>query len=205
MVHVRAIAAGDIDQIRAVTLATGDAGRDTSPLYRDGSLISDIYSAPYVRFDPEACLVVEDEAGVAGYIVGAFDTRSFEERLEREWWPELRRIHPDPSGDQSGWSADERLQFMIHHPPRTPDAIVAAFPAHIHMNLLPRLQGRGVGATLLDAWRKKARLAGVRGVHLGADPLNGGALRFWAARGLTRLGPPFADPADATVWFGQRL
>lgn len=205
MVHIRAIATGDIDQIRAITLATGDAGGDASPLYRNGGLISEIYSAPYVRFSPEAALVAEDEEGVAGYIVGAFDTRSFEAWLEHKWWPNLRRIHPDPAGDPSRWDADERLQFMIHHPPLAPAAVVATFPAHIHMNLLPRLQGRGMGSALLDAWREKARLAGVTGLHLGADPLNGSALRFWAARGLTRLGPPFTNPADATAWFGQRL
>jgi GNAT superfamily N-acetyltransferase len=104
---------------------------------------------PYVVLNPEMTIVVEDKLGIAGYIVGAYDTATFEARLEREWWPALRDQYADPAGDPSGWTADKRaaLRSVI----RTPcGRIVESYPAHTHMNLMPRLQGQGVGSRLLE-------------------------------------------------------
>ena len=56
-------------------------------------MMGHIYSAPYAKLCPDVCFVAEDEMGVAGFVVGAVDTRSFEERLERDWWPDLREIY----------------------------------------------------------------------------------------------------------------
>jgi len=205
MTVLRPVHADDLEQIYRISRVTGDAGRDASELHRDGKLIGHVYSAPYVSLCPETAFVAEDSQGVAGYIVGAFDTAAFEERLEREWWPSLRKIYTNPQGDPSSWNADEKYAASIHHPSYVPAAIVETFPAHIHMNLLPRLQGQGVGTALLNRWLKNAREAGVTAVHLGASPDNHGALRFWGSRGFVRLEPPLVDASDPTAWFGQKL
>lgn len=205
MLPLRKARREDLDQIYAISLATGDGGQDASHLYRDGRLIGHIYSAPYVVLSCESTGVVEDEQGIAGYIVGTYDTAAFETRLEREWWPALRDRYAEPGGDPSLWTADERRSFAIHHPRNTPKQIVDAYPAHIHMNLLPRLQGQGIGSKLLDEWVSKAGQAGVRGIHLGVNPGNQGGLRFWSSRGFARLLPPLVSPSETTVWFGRTL
>src|SRR3546814_14105424 len=90
-----------------------------------------IYAAPYALLDPGLAFVAEDQDGVAGYIVGTADTRDWEERLEREWWPTLRLRHADPSGTPlESWNADQRRAFMIHHPVPAPSAIEDRYPAH---------------------------------------------------------------------------
>ncbi|CAN7253566.1 GNAT family N-acetyltransferase [Rhizobium sp. LjRoot258] len=205
MTTLRPVRAEDLEQIYAISLLTGDAGSDASHLHHDGKLIGHIYSAPYIELSPETAFVVEDFEGVAGYIVGVFDTVSFEERLERDWWPALRETYADPQGDPASWDADQKHIAAIHHPSRVPATLVEAFPAHIHMNLLPRLQGQGMGTKLLDRWLTNAREAGVEAVHLGANANNHGALRFWGSRGFSRIEPPLVDPSDPTAWFGQRL
>jgi hypothetical protein len=48
-------------------------------------------------------------------------------------------------------------------------------------------------------------LAGVGGIHLGANDGNHGGLRFWSSRGFTRLVPPLVSPSETTVWFGRTL
>src|SRR3546814_7553451 len=94
-----------------------------------------IYAAPYALLDPGLAFVAEDQDGVAGYIVGTADTRDWEERLEREWWPTLRLRHANPSGTPlESWNADQRRAFMIHHPVPAPSAIADRYPAHLHMN-----------------------------------------------------------------------
>jgi GNAT superfamily N-acetyltransferase len=205
MAELRGVRPGDLDQIYEISLLTGDAGQDASALHSNRRLIGHIYSAPYVMLSPETAFVVEDEEGVAGYIVGAYDTRTFERLLEKEWWPALRDAYPAPEGDEAEWNADQRRSFTIHNPRPAREQLVSAFPAHIHMNLLPRLQGQGMGSRLLDLWISTARRAGVKGVHLGANAGNYNALRFWGSRGFHRLAPPIVDPADRSIWFGQTL
>ncbi|MBB6303465.1 hypothetical protein GGE67_004097 [Rhizobium leucaenae] len=145
MINLRSVQPDDIDQLYVISLVTGDAGKNATALHRDGRMIGHIYSVPYAVLSPKTVFVAEDGEGVCGYIAGVFDTVTFEERLEREWWPELRKRYAEPSGDASAWDADQQRSFTIHHPKRAPVALTDPFPAHIHMNLLPRTQGQGIG------------------------------------------------------------
>jgi GNAT superfamily N-acetyltransferase len=141
--------------------------------------------------------------GVAGYVVGALDSDAWYARLEREWWPDLRRRYADPSGSPPrSWSADQLRAYMIHHPQPSPRDVVRAFPAHIHLNLLPRLQGQGVGARLLAAWFSAAEGRGVGPAHVGVHHANARGLRFWAAQGFERLDIP-REVGGRTVWMGR--
>lgn len=205
MVTLRSFRPADIDSLYSISLATGDSGRDAWHLYIDGRLIGHIYSAPYARFSPETAFVAEDEQGVGGYIVGVHDTAAFEARLEQDWWPGLRSIYPEPTGPSTQWTPDERRSFMIHHLRPTPDSLLQPYPAHLHMNLLPRLQGKGTATAMLDRWIETARKARVKGIHLSVNAGNHAALRFWPKRGFARLAPPIVPASETSVWFGRRL
>jgi len=205
MINLRSVRPDDLDQLYVISLVTGDAGKDATALHRDGRMIGHIYSVPYAVLSPRTVFVAEDGEGVCGYIAGVFDTVAFEERLEREWWPELRERYPEPTGDPSAWNADQQRSYAIHHPKRVPAFLTGAFPAHIHMNLLPRTQGRGIGSALLDKWLSNARDNEVKGVHLGASAGNHSGIRFWASRGFTQVELPPGLTSPSTVWFGQYL
>lgn len=200
MTRIRPFTTADLDSLYAISLATGDAGQDAAPLHRDGKLIGHIYSAPYGVLAPELAFVAEDDEGVAGYVVGTADTGAFALRLERDWWPALRQLYADPSGtDAAMWTADQRRSFTIHHPDRTPEVVVARFPAHLHMNLLPRLQGQGVGLRLFERWSDAAVGLGVAGVHVGVSPTNERGRGFWQALGFERI------PTAQGVWLGRTI
>ncbi|HLY78832.1 MAG TPA: hypothetical protein VKQ70_05630, partial [Caulobacteraceae bacterium] len=68
---------GDLDAVYRIALATGDSGQDAAALYADPKLVGHLYAAPYAVLAPQFALVVEDELGVGGYIVGALDTLAF--------------------------------------------------------------------------------------------------------------------------------
>jgi ribosomal protein S18 acetylase RimI-like enzyme len=204
MADIRPYRPGDLEALYAVALATGDAGGDAARLYRDPKLVGHIYAAPYAILEPRTAFVAEDEKGVAGYILGAVDTRAFEALAEERWWPALRPRYRDPIGaPPSEWSPDQRLSYLIHHPWRAPDRIVEPFPSHLHIDLLPRLQGRGLGRRLMDRWLETARARGSTGVHLGVSAANSRAMRFYRAYGLTE--PVLAKPPPAgVVWFAVK-
>lgn len=205
MIELRDVRLTDLPALYAISLATGHAGRDASHLHREPRLIGEIYSAPYALLSPELAIVAEDADGVAGYVVGALDTDAWESRLEHEWWPQLREIYPDP-GDrpEPSWDADQRRRYMIHRPVRTPRELTDPYPGHLHMNLLPRLQGRGVGAQLLAAWLARAAAAGLTAVHIGVNRHNPRGGAFWAREGFTDL-PPLDGVFARTRWMGRRI
>jgi len=200
MATIRPLRADDLGALYHIALKTGDAGQDSTALYEDPKLVGHIYSAPYCVLSPETAFVVEDDEGVAAYIVGALDTRAFEALVEEKWWPQLRPFYADPMGaPPEGWTADQFRAFLIHHPHRTPDRIVADHPSHLHINLLPRLQGQDFGRRLMDRWLETMWAMGSRGVHLGVATANARAIRFYEAYGFSLIE---RDPRRETIWYG---
>lgn len=174
----------DLDALYEVCVRTADRGDDLTGTLADPSLPGHLYAAPYGVLEPESAFVVEDAEGVAGYIVGTTDTAAFEGRLETEWLPALRSRYPNGSG---GGAVDTMYIALIHHPPRQDAAIVADYPAHLHIDLLPRVQGLGLGRRLIERFCDEMQHRGVRGVHFGVHPLNHRALAFYAHVGFAEL------------------
>jgi len=198
MVTIRSYQPADLDALYDICLVTGASGQDATPLHNEGQLIGHIYAAPYAVLEPAQTFVAEDEEGVAGYIVGTFDTDAFSDRLERDWWPALRERYAQPAFEPT--EADRNRIATIMRPSPNPAGIVAAYPAHIHMNLRARLRGQGVGMALLRRWVAQAREAGVKGIHLGAGATNTGGIAFWQKGGFVPL-----ERNERSVWFGMKL
>jgi GNAT superfamily N-acetyltransferase len=191
----------DLDALYAISLATGNMGGDAAHLYGDPQLMGHIYAAPYAVLAPNLVHVVEDDHGVGGYVLGALDTLAWAERLEHEWWPRLREKYDNPADvPAERRTPDQRRAAMIHRPEIAPADVVARFPGHLHMNLLPRLQGRGLGTALLETWLGAARGNGVTRVHIGANRHNANAVRFWKSRGFREIEPEQGN--GRTVWMG---
>ena len=201
MTILRPFRSEDLETLYAISLATGLEGGDASALHVDPRLIGHIYSAPYALLEPDLALVATDEIGVAGFAVGTLDTVAWAARLERDWWPALRRTYVDPG--EAASDADRRRIAMIRQPAAVPTAVTSTHPAHLHLNLLPRAQGRGLGTRLLSAWLEKAVQRGAGGVHVGVNRGNARALGFWGANGFTDLFP--GESSGRTLWMGRTL
>jgi ribosomal protein S18 acetylase RimI-like enzyme len=205
MAEIRAFRPADLDALYGICLATGAGGDDASALYRNPRLLGHIYAAPYAILSPRSLFVVDDADGVGGYIVGVPDTRDFETRLEAEWWPGLRMLYRDPSDDpRAGWDRDQLMSYKIHHPDRTAEEIVGPYPSHLHINLLSRLRGRGIGRRLMAQWLGTVRDMGSPGAHLAVGAANGRAIRFYRACGFHELKHP-SRAASAPIWFAIDL
>lgn len=198
MLTLRQARPDDLDALYQICLVTGASGQDASSLHNDPKLIGHIYVAPYVVIEPKHALVAEDDKGVAGYLVGTHDTNRFALTLEQIWWPALRDKYRDPELDLT--PADRKRVTAIMAPNADPLELVARYPAHIHMNLLPRLRGQGIGRALTERWIAEACEAKVKGIHLGAGASNTGGRAFWAKVGFT---PLYAN--EYSAWFGMAL
>jgi ribosomal protein S18 acetylase RimI-like enzyme len=187
--HIRSYHPRDLDALYRICLLTGDDGNDATSLFHDPRLLGHLFAAPYGLFEPSLAFVAEDAEGVGGYIVGALDTRAFEEQLDSKWWPDLRTryLDPPPCPPSMRWTPDQQVAHMIHHPWRVPDELAARYPSHLHINLLPRLQASGHGRQLTTTLTAALHDQGSRGVHLHVSRGNRRAAGFYQHIGFTEL------------------
>jgi ribosomal protein S18 acetylase RimI-like enzyme len=184
---IRPFRPGDTDACYEICLRTGDAGGDASRLHTDPKVLGEVWVAPYLSYAPELSFVIEDDEGVGGYVVGAAHTTEFEDWAEAEWWPRLRDRYP--RGTFRSGSADADTVNLIHTPLRMAPEIVGTHPAHLHIDMVPRLQGKGLGRRLLDHLFAGFRAADAAAVHLGVSPLNAAAIAFYERLGFVELVP----------------
>jgi ribosomal protein S18 acetylase RimI-like enzyme len=204
MTKIREAKPDDLEALYHISLKTGHLGKDASHLYSESKMIGHIYSAPYLRYSPALAFVIEIDGVVLGYCVGTSDTQKFEVQLEKEWWPVLRRKYQKPNEKtRSVWSPDERISQMIHEPQTTPEHIYDRFAAHLHLNLLPEIQGCGLGTSLFDTWMQKAVAIGTSTAHIGADYSNERAIRFWEKQGFEKLDDTRYPSNSGIMWMGR--
>lgn len=188
-IPIRGYRPEDRDDLYRVCLLTSNNGGDGTPIFRDPRLPGDIYAVPYAVFEPSLALVAEDAGGIGGYVVATIDTREFGRRLEREWLPAARARHPEPPPDLAReLSVQERTALSnIHHCWKPGENVPSSYPSHLHINLLPPLQGRGVGRRLIAALLGRLREQESPGLHLATALTNQRAAGFYRHLGFTEL------------------
>jgi ribosomal protein S18 acetylase RimI-like enzyme len=174
----------DREDLYEICVRTGDNGADASSLYPDPRILPDIFVGPYLAQEPELAYVVAESSGsgrARGYILGTADTRRFVARYLAEWLPGVVQRYPD-DGDGRG--------HELRHPEAMLGPAVDAYPAHLHIDLLPEAQGQGLGRELMRTFLAALRERGVPRVHLGMGAANHAARAFYDRLGFEELGRP---------------
>ncbi len=198
---IRLARPGDAPGAYHVCLKTGDSGGDGEPLYReDPDALGRLFVGPYLAFEPDLSLILEDAEGICGYALAALDSRAFYARYEAEWRPALCAQFPDPAGDPATWTPLQQAYGWYHHPDYFCPQPYEAYPSHLHIDLLPRAQGRGLGRAMIEALLDRLRARDSPGVHLGMWARNERAYAFY-----TRLGFSELARLDDSIYMGRRL
>ncbi|MFC9975748.1 GNAT family N-acetyltransferase [Spirillospora sp. NPDC127200] len=178
--------ASEVDRLYEICVRTAAAGQDATGMFEDPRLPGDIFVGPYLRYASDlAWVLARSGEPASGYVLGVADTISFEQILEREWWPALReRRNGEPVREGT---ADAQAREWIAHPRTTPAEVASEYPAHLHIDLLPEAQGGGNGSRLIHTLLGALRTRGVRGVHLGVGKANARAIGFYGHLGFEKL------------------
>ncbi|WP_173922507.1 GNAT family N-acetyltransferase [Agromyces sp. Marseille-P2726] len=188
---IRPYRPADRDGVVEVCIRTAAGGGDATGLYSDDLLMPEVFALPYLEYAPELAFVVDSGDGerVLGYVLGVADTREFVAwwRHEWAWWFRSRHPSPGPSTGHEPAFTEEELLAAGSDPGRMLIAEVDDYPAHLHIDLLPELQGRGFGRRLIDTLRAELARRGVPAVHLGMDAANTGARAFYERLGFHEL------------------
>jgi ribosomal protein S18 acetylase RimI-like enzyme len=195
MESIRPYQPADRAQIYAVCVQTGAAGLDARGLYSSDDVIPDVWAGPYLELQPDLAFVLEVDGRIAGYIIGAADTRAFMEMYTATWLPYLSQRY---TAVNPPVTAEDGVLHDGFTPRRMLIAELDEFPAHLHINLLPEMQGKGWGRQLVQTLVDELRSRSIGGVHLGIDLANTGAAAFYERVGFHRL------PSDDSL-FGMAI
>jgi ribosomal protein S18 acetylase RimI-like enzyme len=201
--RIRPAENSDVPYLYDICLKTADSGKDASALFRDPYLVGQYYAAPYVFFNPELCFIAENDFIPEGYIIATADTIRFNAWLETKWLPPLRsrylrmnslQINLPESQHVKQAQSQKELHIInrIHanhvtiEDPQT-IALQEMYPAHLHIDLLPSIQGKGFGRILMETLFEKLKEINCPGIQLGVDGTNLNAIGFYKKIGFSVL------------------
>jgi Acetyltransferase (GNAT) family len=224
---IRRYRQADRGAVYDVCVRTADGGADARGKYRDDDLMPDLFAGPYVFLEPDFAFVLDDGQRAVGYVVGTPDTAAFARAYRARWIPRLAGrypLPPDPGPPELGppepgppepgppepgppeppASPDDEMIALHYRPERLLWPGLDAYPAHLHIDLLPPFQGAGHGRALMETFYAAAARAGAPGVHLTVLAANTRAIGFYRHLGLRRLDP--AEPGEShVVYLGREL
>ncbi|GAA1745799.1 GNAT family N-acetyltransferase [Luedemannella helvata] len=200
-----------------VCIRTGAAGEDATDRYADPSVLPAIFALPYAHLEPARAFVVEDPggtdepAGVVGYVLGTADTATFARRFREEWLPLVADRYPLADGGRADGgradgeppTPDQGMADSLRHPERMVVPALAAWPAHLHIDILPAYQRRGLGRQLIESFVGALSEVGVRAVHLGVATANVKARAFYDRVGFEVLDVPGVP--EGSTYLGMKF
>lgn len=197
--RIRGYRPEDREDVFDVCVRTADSGSDATGLVADESLLPDVFAAPYLDLQPDLAFVVDTGERVVGYVLAAADTASWVQRYRAEYLPGFAARHPLT---EPPTTREERIVWVGHHPELMIVHDLVRFPAHLHIDLLPEAQGRGLGRALIRVLLGELRARGVPGVQLRYGETNHGAGAFYRRLGFHTLPSTPDDPYALAIESG---
>ena len=195
---IRSYNPADTSAVYKICLKTGNAGQDATDLFFDPLVLGHIYVGPYMEFEPQSVFILEDDQGICGYIMGVLESRTYYQWMHNEWLPKILVDYKKPTGDPDTWDETEKTTNLLFQPES--QRLFPDFPAHLHIDLLSRAQGRGQGKLMMDRFIDHLKFNKIPGVHLELSRNNDRAFRFYCKYGMQEL-----DRNDVSIFMGYYL
>lgn len=158
---IRSYQPTDRDSVCQLCCDTGFLGQPVDLLFRDRDLFAELFTKPYLDYEPECGFVAEAEGRVVGYLLGSV-RRHFEWlQMFAGFQTATKMIGRLAMGHYANhprskkfirWLFTSGLSEQPKHP---------AGAAHLHFNIDQRHRGRGIAARLWKAYQERLREVGV--------------------------------------------
>ena len=195
---IRSYKSADTSAVYEICLKTGNSGQDATHLFSDPLVLGHIYVGPYMEFEPQSVFILEDDQGPCGYIMGVLDSQTYYQWMHSEWLSKIRVDYKKPTGNPDTWNETEKITNLLFQPES--QRLLPDFPAHLHIDLLSRAQGKGQGKLMMDRFIDYLRYNKISGVHLELSSKNDRAFNFYRKYGMQEL-----DRNNESIFMGFYL
>ncbi len=202
-IKIRPYRSEDRPSVREICYLTGYMGDPPDFYWQHRDSFMEVWTAYYTDQEPESTFVAEYRGRIVGYLLGCVDTArapSPSEMVQKQLWRHALLFRPGTAGFFWRSIAD----LIRQH--RLPEGELrdARYPAHLHINLMPEVRGRGAGAALIRAWLNKLRSLGSPGCHLSTLLENPNGVPFFERMGFRKFRDPVLIPGMRTP-SGERI
>ncbi len=195
---IRPYQQSDRASVARIAADTAAFGAPVEAFMDDRRLFFDAVYGYYLDDEPERAWVAVAAGEVAGFLVGYADTRRRDRCI-------VRRIVPRIALNLLRGSYRVGRRTLRHTCAEVAAALrgdfpavdLAAYPAHLHVNLAARWRGQGAGRALMEAYLRQLCGLAVPGVHLRTTNLNTAAVALY-----THLGFAVLAARPTRLWAG---
>jgi ribosomal protein S18 acetylase RimI-like enzyme len=198
MTEIRQCTLEDLPYLYDICFRTGFNGENVEGKTGDLYKIGHYFAAPYLHYNQGYCFVATINRIPKAYVVGTDDTEKYSQWLNTHWLPKVRKYYDfetlNPLNDFDQFLTDVIREETV------PDQRLRDYKAHLHIDLLPELQGRGIGKKLIETFFETCRTRGVEKVHLVVSKENPRACSFYKKIGMHEV---YSD--DFSIGMGRDL
>jgi GNAT superfamily N-acetyltransferase len=193
---VRKAVFSDLPYLYELCLKTGYQGKDATDLFSDPYIMGNYYVAPYLSYPDGINFVAEYNHKPHGYIVDAPNTDLFNQWMEENWLPPLRKRYPlhlmtyRSEYEKEIIGKIHEKHFPVDH---TSEAWYKNFPSELHINLNPNIHRKGIGRIFMNKVFEELKQQRIPGVNIGVGIDNSNAFIFYQKMGFSVL---------AKAWWG---
>jgi hypothetical protein len=165
---IRPYTPADREAVREISRKTAYRNRGSSTVFEDGELFADYWTRYYTDFEPESCLILEEDGRVIGYLLGTVDARRHQSVMARKivpgvlaraFWRLATFRYRQPSTRRMLWWLVSRGWQEEPHIPHD------KYPAHYHCNILREGYGKGYYSAMALKFLDRLDELGVGGLH----------------------------------------
>jgi ribosomal protein S18 acetylase RimI-like enzyme len=144
----------------------------------------------YVDYEPQNCFIALDSTSdkAIGYVLSSLDTLKQSQSFKRKMIPKIffRLYFYTIWRYRKSYKVISHLRKIARKAPKTlnEDELIAEYPAHLHIDILPEYHRQGIGRKLIERLESHLREHGSTGVHLGTSEQNTKALPFYKSLGF---------------------
>lgn len=178
---VQSASTADFEALGQIAYETGFFGASAARFFGDPTLFADLWVRPYL-YGPGCCnhLALLDDRPI-GYILGTCDLKAYQRNMA------VRQVPAVLAGLFTGRYPQARASLpyllrLLRYPAR--HAPTQAYPAQLHLNLLPEARGHGLGRRLLETYLTCLMDRHVSGVQLSTTEENSAALALYEKVGF---------------------
>ncbi len=203
MVFIREYKPQDRKGVINVCWRTGYMGEPAEGRFDDRYLFGLLFCLYYVDYEPENCYVaVEEQNGqVIGYILSSFNSEKQEIQFRKKMIRKIIRraflytLWRYPKTFRVFWY----FKKIFQEEPKIPNekGLFAPYPAHFHIDILPKYHRQGIGTQLMTNLENHFKNHKVEGVHLGTSERNIKAIAFYQKLGYSVI---YEGPSGFGMW-----
>ncbi|UCE12183.1 MAG: GNAT family N-acetyltransferase [Candidatus Heimdallarchaeota archaeon] len=203
MVQIRKYQPKDRDDVINICWKTGYMGDDSAGHFDDRYLFGLLFCLYYVDYEPENCFVAvdEDRDKAIGYVLSSLNSEKQEKQFRKKIIPKIIRR----AFLYTIWRYHRTFRVFWHfkktfqeaREPSHNESLLAPYPAHLHIDILPQYHRQGVGTKLMRCLESHFRTHNVKGAHLGTSEKNEKAIPFYKKLGYSVI---YEGPSGYGMW-----